>query len=252
MTVGSYDLSRFKGHEAELEQSFDQASSDDQSQNKPLTISGTYVMEVSTICFKNKKQNNKLIISPVLADSAKGGVNLVASMKVIDGTKQVPAGSYTTINIPVWPAPNASKEEAEKLFRLSKPRLCALLGVDNFKLTTDTLLEKFTADWKENEDGSFKLVKDHALKGKVVCIFEDSVYQNKATLNLVSLRKFKEGDESISNEVQETSGFGSSEQVADSAPSTDEAPDFDNSEQIEENAPATEAPAIEQSDDLPF
>jgi len=261
MSVGGFDLSSYKGNEVVVKE-FDDASSADNVQNKMIAVSGTYVMGVSTLCFRNKNNNNALIISPTLAPSSKGGVNLVASLEVLDGTPRVAKGDYLTVNIPVLPNPRASQEDVSKMFRLSKPRMCALLGVDNFKLNTDVLTEKFTAEWDEDDKGKFTLKKDHALKGKVVCVFEDSLYQNKPTLNLVSMRRFKEGDVSISNIAAEQTpqqGFGSSQ-----AEATDDGQgdlDFAAAGDAAANpAPAQDAtpqqqavaPEVVQSDDVPF
>jgi hypothetical protein len=211
MNVGSFDTSKYSESKT-IDDAFGRASSTDQSQAKILTVSGTYVMEVATFCFRNnKKKDRPVIISPTLADSSKGGINLIASLKVVDGTDRVGVGDYITINVPVRPGPNASIEDAEKMFKLSKPRMCALLGDDNFNASLKNIVDKFSTEWKE-VDGKFVLVKDHALKSKVVCVFEDGVYNDKAKLELVSLRKFKEGDKSISNsplsEAPQT-GFGS-------------------------------------------
>ncbi|HUT43368.1 MAG TPA: hypothetical protein VMW95_03445, partial [Desulfobacterales bacterium] len=220
MSIGSVDMSKFQNTEEAAEQ-LDRASGQDQVQARLLTVSGSYVMEVSTFCFRNNKKADKpIIISPAVAPSSKGGFNLVASMKVVDGTAQVPAGDYITINVPVWPGAKATKEERENLFRLSKPRMCALLGVDNFKVDPKDLpafiVDKFSTQWDEGKDGKFSLTKDHALKAKVVCVFEDSIYNNRETLNLVQLRRFKEGDKSISNVASHTQapqeGFGSAAQ----------------------------------------
>jgi len=241
--VGSIDESKFKSNETAAG-AFDGASSSDQSQAKMLTVSGTYVMEVATFCFRNTKKPDKpIIISPTLADSSKGGINLVASLKVIEGTHQVAEGDYITINIPVWPGAKASQKDIENMFKLSKPRMCALLGDDNFKISPKALVEKFSTEWKE-ENGKFVLVKDHELKQKVVCVFDDDEYNNKPTLSLVSLRKYKEGDKSISNSAAEETpktGFGSAA-----------TPAMDFGAAGETAAKSGEAPEVVQTDDLPF
>jgi len=190
-------------------------------------------------------------MSPTLADSKKGGINLIASMVVVDGTEAVAQGEYITVNIPVWPGPKATPTDVENMFKLSKPRMCALLGDDNFKITPDAIIEKFSAEWKE-ENGKFILVKDHQLKSTVMCVFEDSVYNDKATLNLVSMRRFKEGDKSISNtadsgNAQPQAGFGSS---ASPAAATQ---DIDFESTAGDSAPdGAEVPETTEVDDLPF
>lgn len=256
MTVGKVDLSSYQNNEA-VANEFDKASSEDQVQNKMVSVSGTYVMQVSTFCFRNKKKNGELIISPTLATSSKGGINLVASLEVVDGTAQVAKGDYLTVNIPVWPSPKAGQDDVAKMFRLSKPRMCALLGVDSFKIDLDSLVDKFTTEWDEDDKGRFVLKKDHALKGKVVCVFEDDVYNNRPTLNLVSMRRFKEGDKSISNSAapqEAQSGFGSSSQPASQAPEDQEELNFNDAGNAAATAPAQQevAPNVIQDDDLPF
>lgn len=256
MTVGlDIDLSKYQGKDTAVASEFDKTSGDDQVKSKLITISGTYVMEVATFCFRNgKKPEKPIIISPTLANSSKGGINLVVSLKVVDGTSQVAAGDYITANIPVWPSPKATQEDVSKMFGLSKPRMCALLGVDNFKLDLNTLVEKFSTQWDEDSEGKFKLVKDHALKGRVVCVFEDTLYNNNPTLKLVSLRRFKDGDKSVSNgpvPVAPQEGFGSAarpaEESAQSEPGFAEASDVAAAAEMPENAPITT-----DVDQLPF
>jgi len=265
MSVGGIDLSGFQNNEA-VSQQFDDTSGKDQVQSRLITTSGTYVMEVSTFCFRNKKRNNEVIISPTLAKSSKGGINLVASMQVCKGfgTSQVSEGDYITVNVPVWPSPKATKDDVSNMFKLSKPRLCALLGVDNFKLELDNVVDKFSTEWSENEDGSFELKKDHALKGRVVCTFDDSVYNNRPTLNLVNMRRFKEGDKSVSNgpaEQAPQNGFGSSQ--SDSSPEEQEELNFSSAgetassgqapqQETPETAQDVITPDTVQEDTLPF
>lgn len=260
MSVGAIDLSGFQNNEA-VANEFDRASSEDRVQNKMVAVSGTYVMGVSTLCFRNKKKNGDLIISPTLAPSSKGGLNLVASLEVLDGTPQVAKGDYLTVNIPVWPGPKASQEDVSKMFNLSKPRMCALLGVDSFKLDLDTLVEKFTTEWDEDDNGKFTLKKDHALKGKVVCVFDDGVYNNRPTLNLVNMRRFNEGDVSVSNggSSEPQSGFGSSSAPATGAVDEKSELDFNAAGDAAASGQAAPPPAQQevapnavQEDDLPF
>ncbi len=255
MTVGKVDLSGFQQNDA-VSDVFDKASSEDRGQNKLITVSGTYVMEVATFCFRKKEGG--LIISPTLAPSSKGGINLVASLKICEGfgTEVVSAGDYITVNIPVWPNPKAGKEDVENLFRLAKPRLCALLGVDNFKLDLNSMSEKFTTEWKEGENGKFELTKDHSMKSRVVCVFDDSLYNNRPTLQLSNMRRFKDGDKSISNtagEQEPQQGFGSSQGASDA-----DQGDLDfgapGDSASSEATPQTqsEQPSGVQEDELPF
>ena len=239
MSVGKIDLSVYNDNEAVADQ-FDETSGKDQVKNKMVSVSGSYVMEVSTLCFRNKKKGN-LIISPTLSTSKSGGINLVASLVVVDGTPQVEAGDYMTVNIPVWPNPKATKDAVAKMFGLSKPRMCALLGVETFKINLESLVEKFSTEWDEVDD-KFVLTKDHALKGKVVCVFEDAEYNNRPTLNMASMRRFKEGDVSVSNGEAAQSGFGSSSKTDIQ---------FDNAAE-EALKPSDAAPQVIEEDNLPF
>lgn len=198
--AAAFDRSKFQNDEATTAQALDKISSQDNVKNDPVKISGTYVMDVSTFCFR-KKGTSDPIISPTIAPSSKGGLNLVTGLKVVDGTDCVRVGDYVTVNVPVWPKPGATQEEVENLFRLAKPRMCALLGVDNCKLDLDTIIDKFTTDWEDDGKGKYTLVKDHALKGRVVCVFEDDQYGTREVLKLTSMRRFKEGDKSVSNKA---------------------------------------------------
>lgn len=254
MAIGlDIDLSKHQGKDTAVASEFDKTSGDDQVQSRLLSVSGTYVMEVATFCFRNgKKPDKPIIISPTLANSSKGGINLVASLKVVDGTSRAAVGDYITVNIPVWPKPTATQDEISKMFKLSKPRMCALLGVDNFKLDINTLVEKFSTEWSEDKDGKFTLTKDHALKGKVVCVFEDTLYENRETLKLVNLRRFKEGDKSVSNgpaPVTPQEGFGSAAHPIDEQQGLTFA---DTSDTASAELPPANAPSMVQTDDLPF
>jgi len=243
--VGSFDISKFNNNNNAIA-AFESAPSTDTSRSKVLDISGSYIMEVSTFCFRNK--NNKIIASPQLAVSSKGGINLVAILRVVEGTSLVSVGDYITVNIPVWPGPKATYNEIENMFRMSKPRICALLGDDNFKISPEAIVQKFTAEWKE-ENGKFILVKDHSLKQRVFCVFEDHEYNNKPSLKLVTLRKIQEGDKSVSNSSSDDVsqiGFGSA-----ARPAQNENMNFNVISEIDGKNDNIE-PELSQQDELPF
>jgi hypothetical protein len=250
-------MSKFQGTE-DVASHLDRTSSEDQAQAKLLTVSGTYIMRVSTLCFRNTRKPDKpIIISPTLAPSSKGGMNLVASIEVVEGTPQVQPGTYITINIPVWPGPKATAEERANLFKLSKPRMCALLGVENFKVDPKDLpafmVEKFSTQWEEGKDGKFKLTKDHSLKSNVVCVFDDDWYNGKESLKLVQLRRFKEGDKSVSNTAGASapqSGFGSAATPVDETSQTNM--DFSAAADMASRTPQSDIPTVTQEDGMPF
>ena len=167
----------------------------------PLKISGHYLMEVGTFAYPDKKdkEKKKILTRPMLKLSeSTNSLMLVISLKVVDGTPQVPKGSSIMTNVVLSPAKGAGPETLEKTMRFMKPKIAALTGEDNITVDAEWI-EEWLVPTFENKDGNYELIKDHKMKKKVMVVVEDDFYNNKPTLKVTQIRKASAGEKSVSN-----------------------------------------------------
>lgn len=208
------------------QQSVNSASSESQ-QRINLSVSGRYLMEVPTFAWRDK-QTRQMMTSPSFKMSSKKSLMLVVSLRVVDGTPQVPKGASIMTNIILCPAAGASQETIDNTMRMMKPRLSALLGHDNISITSKWFEENLVPVY-EDDGENFKLVRDHQMKKKVMVVVEDDVYENRPVLKVTSIAPAQEGDKSVSNQAadQSQSGFASDEASSDDGSENEEFGDID-------------------------
>jgi len=182
------------------QEAIDKAESE---QRTTLKVSGTYLMEVATFAFRDSKTKKMRTSPEIYVSEKKKSLILSINLKVVDGTPQAPKGASTFQTITLSPAKGADRDKIQKTMRMMKPRIVALTGESNIQITSEWIEDHLMAKFEEQPDGSFKMIKDHKMKNKVMVSFEDDEYQNQHTLNMLSIRKAEEGDKSISNAVSE-------------------------------------------------
>lgn len=215
------------------QQSMDNASAEGGA--LPLKVSGTYLMEVATFAYKDKK-NNKMRVSPeVFISDTKKSLNLKINMRVVDGTPQAPRGSSIFMNLVLSPSKGADQTKIDNVNRMLKPRLAVLTGEKNIKLSAEWLEEWLIAKFEER-DGQYQMVKDHKMKQKFLAIIEDDVYNDKDTLRVASLLEAAENSKSVSN-IPDDSSLPSKESIESSPGNQDDI--------IVNDAIVTEAEVIE-------
>ena len=177
-----------------------QASSE-LSNNSPITLAGNYLCEVATFAYRDKKKDNAIRVFPEMYVSTnKGSLNLSISLKVVDGTPQVPKGSSIYKNITLCPGSmngqNPSDETIGKVMRFTKPVLVALTGNDKIEMT-DAWMEEWLLPKYEEKGDKLVLVKDHKMKNKVICLVDQQLGADQVLRLVVkNVVKAKPGDKS--------------------------------------------------------
>jgi hypothetical protein len=196
--------------------SANQASSESRAQK--IGVPGKYLMKVKTTIFK-AKESGDVVVMPRVEGSDKGTVSLVVGLEVVDGTQNVPEGSYISAYIILLTAPSASAEKALQTYNFSKPRLCALTGLKDVIIDKDWITDHFLIDYVEDAPGKFTVTRDHKMKSTVYVTVEIDTYNNKETLKVKDIQLAKATDKSIEFDigpVQDTTSV--------SAPSASSAP----------------------------
>jgi len=196
-------LQDFFNNQSEEDQKSRQSAIDSASSEGgplPLKVSGSFLMEVGTAAFKDKKTKTMRTSPELKVSETKGSLMLLLSLRVADGAPGVPKGSSILTNVVLSPAKGANKETLDNTMRLMKPRIVALTGEEKISITPDWIDEWLLPKFVE-EGGQYKMIKDHKMKKKVMVIVEDDVYNDKPVLSVKSIMKAKDGDKSAPNEV---------------------------------------------------
>lgn len=228
----------------ERQASVDQASSE--SGSLPLKVSGSYLMEVATFAFTDKK-SKKMRTSPELKVSeTKGSLMLVLSLRVVDGAPGVPKGSSIITNIVLSPAKGANKETLDNTMRLMKPRVAALTGQKSISVTSDWI-EEWLLPKFEDKNGKYTMIKDHKMKEKVMVIVDDDIYLEKPVLAVKQIMKAQPGDKSVPNTIVKEE-----ETKQDmKAPSESEFSDEDINKAVDDGSGSTPNVVIPETSNLP-
>lgn len=179
--------------------SVDQASSEGMS--VPLKVSGTFLMEVGTYAFPDKKTKEMRTSPELKISETKGSLMLLVSLRVIDSAPGVPKGSSILTNIVLSPAKGANKETMDNTMKLMKPRIVALTGEENISITSDWFDEWLLPKFEVEKNGKYKMIKDHKMKKQVMVVIEDDVYNDKPTLAVKSIIRAQPGDKSVPNTI---------------------------------------------------
>ncbi len=194
-------LKNFFNNQSEEEQQARQASVDNASSEAsslPLKVSGSFLMEVGTYAFTDRKLKTMRTSPEYKISETKGSLMLLLSLRVVDGAPGVPKGSSILTNIVLSPATGANKETLDNTMNLMKPKIAALTGEKKISITADWFDEWLVPKFVE-EDGKYKLIKDHKMKKQVIVIVEDSVYNDKPVLAVKSIITAQPGDKSTPN-----------------------------------------------------
>lgn len=170
--------------------------------NSKLEISGKYRMRVVSRKFKGR-DNTVMEFPNVSISTNTKSLMLTVCLEVVDGTPTVPAGSYRYENIVLSPRAGAPEDDYKKIARMSKPRLAALMGVnniDNAKFDKDFICNNLLTTFEQVGE-EYEVVKENKLTYDVMVTYEDEVYNNKGTLSMKRMVAAKEGDASVSNAV---------------------------------------------------
>ena len=180
------------------QESVNKASSE--SGSLPLKVSGTFLMEVGTYAFSDKKTKEMRTSPELKVSDTKGSLMLLISLRVADVAPGVPKGSSILTNVVLSPAKGANVETLDNTMKLMKPRIIALTGSEKISVTAEWIDEWLLPKFVE-ENGKYKLIKDHKMKKKVMVVIEDDVYNDKPTLSVKAIIKSQPGDKSVPNVI---------------------------------------------------
>jgi len=183
----------------EAQKNLQSAKADEKAEQ--VKIPGIYRMRVDSKKFKNNKDGT--IITTPSFFYAKDTKNfcLTVNLVVVDGTLNVPAGSYIIQNFVLAAGElvrNNPKmfESFKTALNISKSRLGALIGretVKNAPFDGAWVKEYLTSDF----DAEFNETRRHKMNNEVMVKLEPHVYNNKDTVQLSAIAIAKAGDHSI-------------------------------------------------------
>ena len=180
-----------------LQQSADQAPSEDQGKPKPIDHPGRYMCEVATFAYRNKEKTEVKSFPSLFLASTTKSLNLSVNLQTVESTAKVPKGASIYTNIALCPK-EKTQENIDKTMRFAKPRLVALTGTEKISLTPEWidewLLPKF-----DSTGTNIKLVRDHKMKQRVMVIVDEVLGNDgKIRLSVKSISKVVAGDKSES------------------------------------------------------
>jgi len=161
-----------------------------------INVSGVYRVRVRN--FYATKNNVVTVFPKVEVSSRKKSLMLTIMLETVDSTDLVPAGSTILHNITMIPAPGSSDELYVNTAKMSKPQLCALLGVKDLNITdANWMYENICVDYDEKG----KMIKDHKMTCEIMAEVIDEWYNNtlKQKVNGGSIRPATATDKSKSN-----------------------------------------------------
>lgn len=179
-----------------------------------VEVPGSYVMQAKSFAYVDKK-TGELIVFPRVENTAKGAVQLIVNLEVVDnGTAAVKPQASKIAYITLAPKPGGDASKMTNIMKYMKPQLAALSGQSDFSINKEFVLGVCNAEY-ESADGKIKMTKDHGLKEKVYVTMENSEWNNKISLKISYIRPFKDGDVSMSDSVAPESNSNFAETKAD-------------------------------------
>lgn len=181
----------------QVEQSYGGASDDLQAQ--PVKFPGKYRCKSVTKVFRMNGKDGvpgEVVVYPKVYKTDKGNLSLVASLEVLDGTPQVPKGSYITARIILVPKPGTEQKKVDNTIRFTKPKLVAMTGQRGFIFNYEWMMENLTIDFKE-ENGKFVITREHKMNGEVMVGAELGEYNGKAVINCGNIEPAGPADKSV-------------------------------------------------------
>ena len=183
-----------------LQESIDSASSEGKIKGVKLKASGSFLMEVPTYAFKDKKTGEMITKPGYKRSETKGVMSLSLPLVVSDGCEGAPKGASLITNIVISPAPGANKETRDKFMSMMKPKIVALTGEESISMTAKWFDEWIFPEYEE-KDGKFNLIKDHKMKNKVMVITELVEWEKEIVPSVKAIIKAKDGNHSVVEEV---------------------------------------------------
>jgi hypothetical protein len=176
------------------------------TRNEQVKVPGKFRMRVDSKKFKNK--DGDIIVTPNLrVKEDNKNLCLDINLYVVDGTPNVPAGSFVYKTLVVAPSEETRKGAGYEKFKtalsITKQTLSALIGkeeIDKASFDSDWYISNVTSDFDEklNETRHHKMTKD------VMVTVESGYYNNKPSINVVSIYPAKDGDASVETVVSPT------------------------------------------------
>ena len=174
-----------------------------------LNSPGEYLMAVNVNAYKGK---NDWVLSPLIMKKASGNIQLALSLSTQDScsgvtpnghTVSVAKGSSTTVYITLAPPPQADRASFEKIFKIMKPRIAALTGVEDVKFDQAWFHDYLEVDFVE-KDGKMIATKDHKMTKQVMVKFDRDIYvptsgKPQYNLKISKIRTAVDGDKSVTH-----------------------------------------------------
>lgn len=175
---------------------------------RKVVLPGKYVMEVSAFAWKDKK-SGEIKKVPDFNITRRKALQLKIVLAVADeGTEAVPKGSSLFHNINISPAQDSDDSKIDTIMRFTKPILMALTGSKNISFTQEWLHEFCTADFEEDENGNFKITRDHKMKGKVFVTVDDEQTPNGQIVPRAKyINPLRPGDKSETDSAIKSAGL---------------------------------------------
>jgi len=175
-----------------------------------LERTGRFLMKVATFAYNDKK-TKKRKTSPVLyLSDKKGALMLKINLVVVDGTPEIPKGSYIYTDIPLAPGKGATPEKLTNLARIIKPRLAALTGETTILIESEWIEEWLVPCFNDKNE----LIKDHKMKKLVMCTVDLQERENKFQYAVVDIKKASETDRSIADPLDNGNQATSAQKIS--------------------------------------
>lgn len=216
----------------------DQASSTGNNR-VDINVSGQYLVTARSFVMAPKDKPVKPIPNLSISDSgkSKGALTLNLNLEVVDGTEAVPKGASIWHTIYLVQGPDADKEKQRKTVEFMKPQICALTGLNDFKLDEKFVAEYLSVDY---DPATKKITRQHKMNQKVMIVVEPYINPNtgQTKFTVKSLRRATATDksvsvktdasaeaslDSVSKEINENRGTAVKNEALNYDPSADEA-----------------------------
>ena len=188
--AGSFFSKQTEEDKSRLNKAFNKSSTVEQG--KKIEVPGSFLMEVTSRCYKDK--DGKINAQPNLSISSQTkSLMLYISLEVVDDAAAplVNKGDYLGVQIVLSPMSGAPAEKYENIFKFSKPKIAALVGEKNVA-TLEEFNQEFVNNFlvslfKEKEDGSYVETKKHKMTRRVYVVAEEDYYNNKMKIKVKSI-----------------------------------------------------------------
>jgi hypothetical protein len=172
----------------------------DDLQSQAVKYPGKYRCRSVTRIFRMGKARDgtpgELVVYPKVSKTDKGNLQLSVSLEVLDGTPQVPKGSYITAFIILVPKPGTEQSKFNNIIKFTKPKLVAMTGQRGFVFNHQWMMDNLTVDFTE-KDGQFIVTREHKMHNDVMVGAELGEYQNKPVIRAGNIEPAGPNDKSV-------------------------------------------------------